>query len=64
MGIPDPEFQILDLYGQQVKFMRMGRMPAQVMIDSVGIVRYAHYGNAMADIPRTEEILELAASLQ
>ena len=64
VGIPDPEFRILDLYGQQVKFMRLGRMPAQVMIDSEGIVRYAHYASSMSDIPRTEEMLELADSLE
>ncbi len=63
LGIPDPEFRILDLYGQQVKMIRMGRMPAQVMIDSEGIVRFAHYASSMSDIPRTDAMLELAAGM-
>lgn len=63
-GIPDPEFRILDLYGQQVKIMRLGRMPAQVMVDSEGIARFAHYASSMSDISPNEELLELAASLE
>lgn len=62
-GIPDPEFRVLDLYGQRVKILRMGRMPAQVLIDCNGMARHAHYGSSMSDIPTTAEMLELAASI-
>jgi peroxiredoxin Q/BCP len=34
-------------------------MPAQIIIDQAGIVRYAHYSNSMADIPENEEILDV-----
>ncbi len=59
IGIPDPEQNIIELYGQQVKLLKFGRMPAQFIIDKQGIVRYSHYSNSMSDIPSNDEILEL-----
>ena len=50
-GLPDPRHKVLKLYGQQVKIFKFGRMPAQVIIDKSGIVRYIHYGLSMSDIP-------------
>lgn len=58
-GCPDPKHRILKLYGQQVKLFKLGRMPAQVLVDKQGIVRYAHYGLSMRDIPSVAEMLEL-----
>jgi peroxiredoxin Q/BCP len=34
-------------------------MPAQVMIDKSGKVRFVHYGHSMSDIPANEEIINL-----
>jgi len=62
-GIPDPEHRIADLYNQQVNFLKLGRMPAQVIIDKQSIVRYIHYGNSMKDIPENKEILRLLEEL-
>jgi len=58
-GIPDPEHRIADLYSQKVNFLKLGRMPAQMIIDKQGIIRYIHYGSSMKDIPENEEILRL-----
>jgi peroxiredoxin Q/BCP len=58
-GCPDPKHRILKLYGQQVNLFKLGRMPAQVLVDKQGVVRYAHYGLSMRDIPTTEEMLSL-----
>jgi peroxiredoxin Q/BCP len=58
-GCPDPRHSILKLYGQQVKLFKLGRMPAQVLVDKQGIVRFAHYGLSMRDIPTIDEMLEL-----
>ena len=58
-GIPDPKHTVLDLYGQEIKVFRMGRMPAQVIVDKAGRVRYAHYGRSMSDIPHNDELLAL-----
>jgi peroxiredoxin Q/BCP len=62
-GIPDPTHRILKLYGQEVSLFRLGRMPAQVIIDKNGRVRYVHYGHSMMDIPVNTEILSLLDSI-
>jgi len=59
IGLPDPEHKVLKLYGQEVKIFKLGRMPAQVMIDKSGKVRFVHYGHSMSDIPANEEIINL-----
>ena len=59
IGLPDPERVVLDRYGQEVNLFKLGRMPAQMLIDKAGRLRYVHYGHSMADIPSNEEILEL-----
>ena len=62
-GLPDPKSRVLKQYGQEIKLFKFGRMPAQVLVDKQGIARYVHYGNAMSDIPATEEILTLIDDL-
>jgi peroxiredoxin Q/BCP len=56
IGLPDPEHSVLKLYGQEVKIFKFGRMPAQVVVDRGGRVRYVHYGHSMGDIPSNAEI--------
>jgi peroxiredoxin len=58
-GIPDPKHIIANTYGQQVKPLKFGRMPAMVVVDREGKIRYRHYGEDMSDIPSDEEILSL-----
>ncbi len=64
IGIPDPGHSILQLYGQEIKLFKGGRMPAQVIIDKAGVIRYAHYGSGMADIPSNQELLEILSELE
>ena len=59
IGLPDPKSRVLKLYGQEVNLFKLGRMPAQVLIDKEGIARFVHYGHSMSDIPSNEEILAL-----
>jgi len=59
IGLPDPEHRVLKLYGQEVKLFKLGRLPAQMLIDKSGKVRFVHYGHSMADIPPNEEIMNL-----
>ncbi len=58
-GLPDPDHQVLKMYGQQIKLFKLGRMPAQVIVDKSGMVRYAHYGHSMKDIPENADILSI-----
>ncbi len=59
VGLPDPDHKILTLYGQEVTLLKLGRMPAQMLIDTSGMLRYVHYGHSMADIPSNEDIIAL-----
>jgi peroxiredoxin Q/BCP len=59
IGLPDPKASVLRLYGQEVNLFKLGRMPAQVLIDKAGVARFVHYGHSMSDIPKSEEILAL-----
>jgi len=63
IGLPDPELRVLKLYGQEVNLFKFGRMPAQVIIDKQGLVRYAHYGNSMQDISSDDELLDLLKTI-
>ena len=62
-GLADPEHIVAKLYGQQVKLLKLGRMPALVVVDREGRIRYRHYGDSMSDIPPDEEILSLLDEL-
>ncbi len=63
IGLPDPKASVLKLYGQEVNLFKLGRMPAQVIVDRKGVVRFVHYGHAMYDIPENSEVLELLDQL-
>jgi peroxiredoxin len=63
IGLPDPKASVLKLYGQEVNLFKLGRMPAQVLIDKLGVARYVHYGHNMSDIPSNEELLALGDEL-
>lgn len=57
-GIPDPEHGIADTYGQEVTWWKLGRMPAQFLIDKRGVVRFAEYSRSMSQITPPREILQ------
>ncbi len=63
VGLPDLKHTVLKRYGQEVKLFKLGRMPAQMIIDRQGQVRYIHYGHSMSDIPPNDEILALLDDL-
>lgn len=63
IGIPDPQHSVLKRFGQEVKLFKLGRMPAQVIVDQAGVARFAHYGHSMSDIPQNDELLEILAAL-
>ena len=63
VGLPDPKASVLKLYGQEVNLFKLGRMPAQVIVDKAGVARFVHYGHAMSDIPPNEEVLALLDQL-
>ncbi|MDD2371289.1 MAG: redoxin domain-containing protein [Firmicutes bacterium] len=63
IGLPDKKHEVLKLYGQKVNLFKLGRMPAQMLIDKGGLLRYVNYGHSMQDIPENKEILDLIDKL-
>jgi len=59
IGLPDPKASVLKLYGQEVNLFKLGRMPAQVIVDKHCVARFVHYGHSMSDIPENSELFEL-----
>ncbi len=58
-GLADPQHRVANSYGQQVKLLQLGRMPALFVIDQAGRIRYHHYGESMSDIPLNAEVLQV-----
>jgi peroxiredoxin len=56
-GLPDPQHSVAEMYGQEIKLLKFGRMPALLIIDKAGEICYKHYGNQMSDIPPNAEVL-------
>ena len=63
IGLPDPKHTVANIYKQQVKLMKLGRMPALLVVDMSGIIQYEHYGDSMQDIPENSIILNLLDQL-
>jgi peroxiredoxin len=63
IGLPDPAHKVLIQFGQEVNLFKLGRMPAQVLVDKDGMARFVHYGHSMSDIPPNVEILGLIDEL-
>jgi len=59
IGLPDPSASVLKNYGQEVNIFKLGRMPAQVIVDKNSIAKYVHYGHSMSDIPENKELFQL-----
>jgi peroxiredoxin len=64
IGLPDPGHTVLKKYGQEIKIFRFGRMPAQMIIDREGMLRFVYYGDSMSDIPTDDDMLDLLDELQ
>ena len=56
-GLSDVGSKVASSYHQQVNWLKLGRMPAVLVIDPAGAIRYSHYGESMQDIPDNREVL-------
>ena len=63
VGLANPTHTVAQRYGQEVKLLKFGRMPALMVIDKEGQVRYKHYGGSMSDIPPNPQILAILDAL-
>ena len=63
IGLPDPDHRVASLYKQQVNIFKLGRMPLVSVIDRRGLIRFAHYGASMSDIPTNATLLSVIDQL-
>jgi peroxiredoxin Q/BCP len=59
VGFADYRHTVADRYGQEVNLLKLGRMPALLVVDKGGVIRFAHFGDDMADIPKNQDVLAL-----
>lgn len=57
VGLADPRHSVARVYGQEVNLLKLGRMPALIVVDGDGNVQYRHYASWMSDIPANSEVL-------
>lgn len=57
-GVSDPDGRLGRLYGQQWHLLKLGLMPALLVLDGDGRVVFSHYSKSMADIPSNETVLK------
>lgn len=58
IGIPEAK-AIMEEYGQENRWYKLGRMPFQIAFDREGFVLKEYKGKSMKDIPSVEEIVSL-----
>jgi peroxiredoxin len=63
VGLADPTHVVASRYGQQVRLLKFGRMPALMVVDKARQIRYKHYASSMSDIPANGEILAVLDEL-
>jgi len=63
VGLADPTHTVANRYGQEVSLLKLGRMPALMVIDKAGEVRFQHHAGAMFDIPPNRQVLALLDEL-
>jgi peroxiredoxin len=63
VGVPDPGHAVATRYKQEVNIFKLGRMPLVTVLDAQGMIRFAHYGASMSDIPSNEELLDVIDQL-
>ena len=63
IGVPDEDGKLAELYGQEWKILKLGRMPALFVIDRNGSLAFAHYGTCMSVIPKNTDVLKVLNDL-
>lgn len=63
VGLPDPGHRVAIHYKQQVNLLKLGRLPLVTVIDRHGLIRFAHYGASMSDIPDEKILLDVIDQL-
>ena len=63
VGLSDPGHDVARRYRQEINLFKLGRMPLVCVVDARGMIRYAHYGASMSDIPENKDLLDVIDEL-
>lgn len=64
VGLADPKHSVATRYDQEVSLWKMGRMPALLIVDKKGRVRFMHYAENMKDYPDPDEMYAVLDALR
>ena len=59
----DDKKKVNKMLKQEIKPLKFGRMPALLIIDKQGLIRYAYYSDSMDDIPKNNDLLNIIEEL-
>lgn len=59
----DEEEKVVDMLNQEVKLLKLGRMPALLILDKENIIKYTYYSDSMKDIPENEALFKVIENL-
>ena len=59
IGLSDVRNRTAKQYFQEFNLLKYGWVPALFIVDKNGVIRFAHYGTSMSDIPENEKVLEI-----
>lgn len=63
VGCADIKSAVARQYHQQVNWLKAGRMPALLIIDKEGRIRFRQYGESMSDIPENARLFKILDEL-
>ncbi len=63
IGLSDQDHVVAQRYKQQVHIFKLGRMPLVCVVDAQGLIRFAHYGTSMSDIPQNTVLFNVIDEL-
>ncbi|GIL15933.1 MAG: hypothetical protein BroJett039_11060 [Chloroflexota bacterium] len=64
IGLADSKHSVAEQYEQQVSLLKFGRMPALMIVDKKGRVRFSHHADNMRDYPTLPELYAVLDSLR
>ncbi len=57
--VSDSDHSLANKYGQETKILKLGRMPAQIVLDKNSSVLFKRYAKNMKDITENEAVLSM-----
>ncbi len=59
----DKTHEVVQLLKQEVKILKLGRLPAVLIVNGDGIIKWAYYGDDLRDIPKNQDLFEVLEKL-